>query len=185
MKPRLSLPIGWIALVLLAIPWLTACSRLPSTPGDNGYAQPQFVTVNHLGGLAGATGSSDSQSSSIDGALGGRVSCQRFTLDVPPGAFEGTATVTIHVPDVNVLRCDLSITPESANQFLVPVTLKADLADTDALDPSNLLPVWHDQDAGVWREVPGWSVAPTTLVIQGPLSHFSEYGIIFGTKGGW
>jgi hypothetical protein len=166
---------------------LSGCSRLPSSPGSNGIQNPEFVhsTKAPAGSLSGApTLSSLAGSVSIDGAVGGLVSVGRFTLVIPPGAFEGLATVSITVPDSAEVLCQLGIDPPTANHFAVPVTLRSDCSGTNALVASQLMQLWFDEDAGVWRQVPGSTSDVVNLDVVAPLWHFSDYGVTEG-KAGW
>lgn len=181
------------ALALVGAGWLAGCASLPSQPGSNEILDPEFVRVDAAAaGVFGSKGSggsgsstSASQTQKIDGAKGGTVGCGRFKLLIPPGAFKGSATIKMVIPDLSVLVCDLAISPASANNFLVPVTLAADCSNTSVTDPSTLVQAWFDEAAGVWREVPGSTVDTTTLIVSAPLNHFSTYGVVTETKAGW
>jgi hypothetical protein len=170
---------------LLLASWMGGCSNLPSGPETGGIANPRFVRVSNAQGVFDLSASgSASQSQTIDGSKGGSFNCDRFKLIVPAGAWDGEATLSIHVPDVNVLHCHLEISPSSANSFSQHVTLEVDYRETDVVDPASLAQLWYDEADGVWREVPGTEVDTDRMVVRTPLSHFSEYGIT-ETKAGW
>jgi hypothetical protein len=117
----------------------------------------------------------------IDGTVGGVLELSVFRLDVPAGAFDGPATITISMADPMIYQCDLQIDPPAANHFLVPVVLTATMPTrTDALVDHFL---WHDLDANVWRVIPTVRDV-NTVTVASPLSHFSAYGIVEG-KAGW
>jgi hypothetical protein len=120
----------------------------------------------------------------IDGLLGGTLHVGRFTLVVPPAALRQRATITMRIPDPSTMRVELSISPASANNFLVPVTLMSNVAGTDVPLVSKLQTVWYDELKGVWRPVPGSAVNVAGLQVYAPLFHFSTYGINDG-KAGW
>ncbi len=179
----------WAALVLAGGAWLAGCSSLPSGPGSNAYPDPQLVRVDAppAGTFHGRGGGSPeplSSSKDIDGDKGGSLTVGRFTVDVPRGAYTGSATITIGVADPSVLKCDLKVTPNSANGFSVPVTLTTDWSLTNVTDPTSLVEVWYDEAAGVWRQCLGSSVDLVKLTVFAPLSHFSTYGVL-ESKAGW
>lgn len=161
-----------------------------STAGITG--SPPIVSVSSSGGvaytlvspernanLAGSTGSATT-SARIDGNRGGTLTCGRFTLVVPPGAFIGPATITMNVADPSVLMCDLSIAPSAANKFAVPVLLTAKLSDLN-IDPTTLTFYWYDTAHGTWVALPSTAnVTGGTLTTS--LSHFSTYAT---GKAGW
>jgi len=116
--------------------------------------------------------------------LGGTLSVGRFTLIVPPAALRQRATITMRVPDPSTMRVELSISPASANNFRVPLTLVSNVSGTDVPVVSKLQTVWFDELNGVWRPVPGSAVNVAGLTVYAPLFHFSTYGINDG-KAGW
>ncbi|HET7224824.1 MAG TPA: hypothetical protein VFK69_03830 [Candidatus Eisenbacteria bacterium] len=125
-----------------------------------------------------------SASKTIVGALGGVVQVGRYTLLVPPGAIRGTAVVTVNVPDPAVMRCDLSISPASANGFTVPVVLVANVIGVTDLDPSSLATLWFDPQQGCWVTMPSSVFDAELQVLRTPLWHFSSYGTT-GGRAGW
>jgi hypothetical protein len=116
----------------------------------------------------------------IDGLLGGRLQVGRWTVIVPPGAIDGTVTITLKVPDKSRLQCELSISPESANKFLIPVTLVGNGFGGSISDPLSLRMLMLDPSTATWRPI-GLS-ANSNFVITAQLWHFSEYA---GGKAGW
>jgi len=120
----------------------------------------------------------------VNGALGGVVLAGRFTLLIPPGAFRDTARITIRVPDPKTVRCDLSISPPSANGFATPVLLVMNCFGATISDPNLLSTLWFDPAQACWLPVPGTSVDLRTLSLRTPLLHFSSYGATQG-KAGW
>jgi hypothetical protein len=99
-------------------------------------------------------------------------------------AFSGQATISINVPDPTEMRVQLSISPASANNFRLPVTLISNVSGANVPLVSTLETVWFDELAGVWRPVPGSSVNVLGLTVYAPLYHFSTYGVHDG-KAGW
>jgi hypothetical protein len=180
------------ALVAAGALWLAGCSSLPSAPGSNTFRNPDFVHVaSSPSGTMSASAVLDTSSATgqvaIDGAVGGTLQVGRFTLTFPPGAFGGTATVSILVPNQSVVHCRLNISPASANGFAVPVILRSDCTGTLVPDPSRLTELWFDEAAGVWRQVPGSTPDIVNTDVIAPLRHFSDYGVIDFVEGkaGW
>ena len=117
-------------------------------------------------------------SQTIDGGQGGHVGVGSYRVDVPPGAFVGKATITIVQPDPAMLRCELSISPESANKFLVPVILTVKLPSSAALVDQNF---WFDNSASLWCLI-GTSADAARLELHSQLWHFSTYAT---GRAGW
>lgn len=125
------------------------------------------------------TGTGLSASAEIDGSKGGSLHVGRFTVTVPSGAYDGTATITCNLPDSTMMLCDLEIAG-TPNQFRVPVVLSLDTKDL-AVDQSTLSIFWYDVS------VSGWRALPTTVdskdgVVSAALAHLSRY---YGGKAGW
>jgi hypothetical protein len=179
----------WGAVTLLTGLVIAGCSRMPTAPVVTGIANPDFVrsakptTTGAFSIASAVTGLTGSES--IDGAVGGQLTVGRFTLVIPPGAFQGQATVSITVPDSAVVHCQLGIDPPTANHFAVPVTLRSDCSGTSALVASQLAQLWFDEQAGVWREVPGSAPDVVNFDVVAPLQHFSDYGVIDEGRAGW
>jgi len=88
-------------------------------------------------------------SKEVYGAKGGWVRCGRFLLTIPPGAFDSVATVTMSMPDTTAMVVDLEISPESRNQFAVPVVLACNTTRAD-VDPESVAIYWYDAAASKW-----------------------------------
>ncbi len=171
---------------------------------DHHAGTPEQLTSQLIGGATGGGGSNFtgglsatlltvpdlltsgplSGSAQIDGGKGGTLTVGRFTLQVPAGAYDGSATLGIYVADQGVLQCDLSISPLTANHFAAPVMLTSSYAGATVADPSALVEVWLDPTTNLWRLVPGSSVDAVQQVVTVPLSHFSSYGVADG-RAGW
>lgn len=179
-----------LALVLSAV-LFAGCSKLPSTSPDTtaGGASPtpSFVRVpspNSNPQSFGAIPAPLAGALSVDGAVGGVLTVGRFTLEIPPGAFNGVGVVSISVSDPAVLSCQLNITPETLNGFAVPVNLIANCKDGLYTDLSALTVLWDNVVIRTWQPVPGTSADSTSYTVIAPLPHFSTYGIVDG-KAGW
>ena len=179
---------------------LAGCSQSPLTPGDlalNGVTPPIVAfasdgTVGYVWAPVGADvdGSAPlppslprrvSASNSIDGSRGGTVKVGRFTVRVPAGAFSGSATVTVSMPDSTVMICDLGIAPVAANGFRTPVELTADLSAPGVADASNFTMYWYDPARQVWVNLEMRS-NHSGASVKTALDHFSKYG---AGKAGW
>lgn len=125
-----------------------------------------------------------SKSKSFDGAVGGELMLGRFRVAVPPGAFQGVATITMTIPDSRVLRCGLEITPVSANAFRVPLTLTTNANGALTNDPYSLVMGTFDVGLGKWVKVAGSREDNSSMTVSAPLLHFSWYGVC-PAKAGW
>jgi len=186
-------------------PWMVAvaaglviagCSTLPTAPvvgTDDGpssaarsgaTSDPNGLLMNLTGSLVTAP-TSVTSSKTINGLLGGVVSAGNFKVVIPPLAVRGTAVVTVTQPDASSPVVQLSITPESANRFLLPVLL---VADASRLSPE-LVAVsyvsWLNPATGQWERVAGGSASVLNLTVQAPLWHFSTYRVERDGKAGW
>ena len=119
----------------------------------------------------------------INGAQGGKVTVGRFTVDVPPGAFKGTATILIAVPDPRRLQCTLDIMPVLEG-FDLPVKLTVDAAGGDVADANDWVLVTWDVKTQSWQKLPGAIGSAATMEVTGWLPHFSQWGVV-DSKAGW
>ncbi len=190
MKLPRSAVLGSLA-ALAAIAVVVGCSRSPVAPqpfGSDAYVAPKFARVaDPSPGSSSLLSGGLSGSGEVNGATGGEVAVGRFRVVVPPGAFQGLATITIQVPDPDVISCELDITPASANGFLVPVSLVADCAGATNVNLANCGTLWYDEQAGVWRTVNGTIVDLVNSRVTAQLPHFSTYGVadLLEGKAGW
>jgi hypothetical protein len=191
----------WGAVVALAaLAAVVGCSALPTAPQSYHTRSVQFAGILPIDSIkvpdlppgekppdsVATTSDSLDSSQSIVGTLGGEVKAGRFNVELPPFAIVGDATVSIHVDDANVLRCELRITPASANGFARPVNLKIDCSGVPHVERLGI--VWLNEVSGEWEEVPGSQVDVTSGVVSAPLQHFSQYAVtevIRETKAGW
>lgn len=180
------------AVAMLSIAFLLGCSRAPTAPSvasaPQEFVNPSFVTIPRTTTLAASDTSAALApivvTQNMDGALGGVVLAGRFMVQVPAGAFDGTADITITVPDPGLMHCFLDITPSTANAFKIPVDLLADCAGAQLVSAGDLAVVRNEVTSGVWRTVTGSSSDVVTWTVQAHLEHFSEYGVV-DTKAGW
>ena len=129
----------------------------------------------------------------IDGEAGGRLQCGRFRLAVPAGAFPGKGTVSMSMPDSTVMVVDVEITPDSLNNFQVPISLALDTSGAD-VEADTVSIYWYDPENKTWVEMTCDKDLSDDPEVQDPilttatrgllttLSHFSRYS---GGKAGW
>lgn len=169
-------------ITMLSAAAIVGCGRTPTAPraaAEPGtYSAPVFAAVPRSGDALGATPmGAQSGSSEVDGAVGGEVQVGRFTVIVPAGAFAGTATIHVNIPDPNVVACELEISPAEANAFAIPVQLRADCQGATNVDLANCGTLWFDEENGVWRTVSGTIVDLENHTVTASLWHFSHYGV--------
>src|SRR6266487_2811207 len=181
------------AAAALGIALVAGCSTEPTapvtgSPSSGTFTHPSFVVVPKQAAPATA---GDAQwpaavtvTQTVSGQAGGTVEAGRFRVVVPPGAFGGSAAITISVPNPGVMRCDLSIDPISKNKFRVPVILQANCQGGAAGNAQNLAIAWFDPALNAWSVVDGSSVDETSWTVQAGLAHFSQYSVV-DTKAGW
>ncbi len=176
------------AVTLAVLLCAAGCSNLPTQPTapDTGAAALSGGGSSQVLGLDGLLGSSAQTTSTKQiGVLGGVVSAGNFTVVIPPGALTTTARITVSQPDPARPVVNLSISPASANKFLLPVLLVADASPMSR----SLLSVadmgYYNPQTGDWERVDGSVVSVATLSVSAPLWHFSTYRVQSGGKAGW
>ena len=112
----------------------------------------------------------------VDGTVGTVLDSGMWTVEVPSGAFTGTASVSVGTSARDPLTCELGITPLEKNNFSKPVMLTAHLrpgmlTNTTGVDGSR-------------EEIMIGSVTdPVRNTVSAPLWHFSTYRV--GGRNGW
>jgi len=179
-----------LALCMAVLLAVAGCSNLPTAPqsiqsGSNadgtGGAPSQALSLNLLGDSSGTT----TTKSAVIGLLGGVVSVGDFTVVIPPLALTQTATVTVSQPDLAHPVVNLSISPASANHFLLPVLLTANVKRLDPALLSIATISYYNPATARWETVPGVSLSLLNLTLTAPLSHFSTYRVSTDGKAGW
>jgi hypothetical protein len=118
----------------------------------------------------------------IVGNAGGSLSNGRWRVEVPAGAFDGSATVRIGVATSTSATCQLEISPANKNDFRTPVRLTADCSSVASDQLQNYVIFWFNPATRTWVPVDGSTVDLTRKTVSAPLQHFSAYGV--GPKGG-
>ena len=168
--------------LLLAV---AGCSNMPTAPvptqasGASGGGAPAQV----LGLLGGGTSTTNSKTAVI-GLLGGVVSAGDFTVVFPPAAVLRPVTVTVTQPDLAHSVVNLSISPASANHFLLPVLLTANATRMDHSLISIARISYYNPSTGKWEDLAS-TVNILGLTVSTPLFHFSTYRVSADGKAGW
>ena len=166
--------VGVVAGVLLA-----GCGKdNPLSPDRGGIATPNFITVPQAGGEKdGAKPAAISQSFRLDHNPGGLFTFDRYTVYLPPKFTDvaGVLTLTITVPDPNVLMCDLTISPDKANKFKLPVVLTTSYAGTSGT-PGSVSELWFNPTTNLWETIQSQDNA-VLLTVSTSLMHFSRYAL--------
>jgi len=120
----------------------------------------------------------------VQGDVGDTLHVNGITLTLPPDAFEGTAQVTVTVPDPTKRECHLEIFPASLNHFDIPVRLEFDVRG--AVDPRMMSVFWYDETGHCWVPITTTIDIPTRK-IWAELPHFSIYKADseVQTRAGW
>jgi len=118
----------------------------------------------------------------IVGSVGGSLTNGRWRVDVPAGAFDGSATVRIGVIDDTSPSCQLEILPAEKNNFRIPVRLTASCSSVPAEQLKDYVIFWFNPATKTWVPVVGSTVDLTRKTVSAPLQHFSVYAV--GAKGG-
>ena len=164
------------ALVVASLLALAGCSMHPTAPDA---PVGQSFTPSAVPGVAASSTVSLVASKAIDGRVGGVVSVGHWKVVVPDGAYSGTGTITITVPDTSVDKCDLSIAPSSLNRFSEPVELRYLCASMREADNRDMR--WWDPVNQSWVVIKSWPES-SDVSRCAPLKHFSTYA---SGKAGW
>ena len=176
-----------VAAAILAGSALAGCQEVPTAPPSDLSAQSKasplgggkWVTTNPRS-RARPAGLTDSGTKTFDvhAKDGGKFTFGRYTLTVPKNALEADGQITISVGSGSIVGCGLSISPDSLNGFLKPVTLSINCSGTNVTSTNitGLAIFWRTQ--GGWLNV-GGIADPTTLTVSADLWHFSDY------RAGW
>lgn len=187
------------AAAMLAV--LTGCSSLPtapdlaSAPGSDRISGSLATQVSDDAPTAPQGGGSAdvnpppppnpvSVTQKIVGVRGGSVHLGRFTLVVPPRALHGRALITMSLPDLDGLECDLQIAPASANDFAAPLRLSCDYGGVGPLgDSVRLAMTSYDPVQAIWVDVPGTQVDEPNEQVTAPILHFSRFRVSYEDVG--
>jgi hypothetical protein len=186
-------PLALAVVAALASIALAGCAALPTAPTPDASSdaiEVSLVRTPENAGLIGdildgLTGTVESALVSITGSLGGVATKGRFTVEVPPGAFDGTGEISIEVPDPEELLVNLDIS-NVPNEFELPVKLVISFAGYEGspeADPAYFKIIWFNEEAGRWEMLPS-VVDLEGQTVSAQLKHFSTYGVL-EAKAGW
>jgi len=182
-------PTFLIAVGLAVLLSAAGCSNLPTQPTapiESGTTALTDDGSSQLLGLESLLGSSTQTTTTKRiGILGGVVAAGDFKVVIPPGALLTPALITVSQPDPARPVVDLSITPASANKFLLPVLLVANASKMQTSLLSVAYMGYYNPKTGAWERVDGSMVSVATLSVSAPLWHFSTYRVESGGKAGW
>jgi hypothetical protein len=117
----------------------------------------------------------------VNGAVGALVSRGTWTVQIPAGAFEGTATVTMTTTSSNPNVCEFQISPATKNGFAKPAVLTSRIPL--GMSVSTACIEWYNPQTGTWDPVPGSAVNAQTRTVSAPVWHFSQYRV--DGRSGW
>jgi hypothetical protein len=181
------------ALALVALMSIAGCSTLPTsprpevTPHDRSAAPAASAPAVELAeptGLLPDPTAAISVTRVIIGSIGGRITAGNFTVVIPPLAVLGTVSVKVTQPDASKPYVDLSILPDAANSFRIPVTLVANASPMTRDNLAKAYISWFNPATGRWEPKPS-KVDLERRTVSCPLQHFSTYRVESGSKAGW
>ena len=181
MLRRLRIPQNFVLGLALLVA-LAGCSNMPT--------QPVTPTESVVSGSSEAPeqvlgfGGTVTSKTKVIGILGGTVSVGDFTVVFPPAALTAPATITVSQPDLTRPVVNLSISPASANKFLLPVILTANAKQMDRSLLSVACISYYNPTTQKWDDL-GSTVSLLNLTVSTPLWHFSTYRVTSGGKAGW
>ena len=120
-------------------------------------------------------------SATIDGAVGGTISNGTVRIDVPGGAFAGTATIGFAMNDLATMQAEIHITPDSLNHFAKPVRLRFFCQGKSAGAATGVL--WYEPARAKWYGLTASAYDSTSDEVSVDVRHFSIYAA--GGRAGW
>ena len=179
--------------LLLVVCGCGANATAPVLPGDDG-GSPADTTASQtpparqdpLGGIVGALPRLVTRVTNLAGDLGAALENGRWSVDVPAGAIEGDARITITVAYSKSGECTMDVVPADKNKFDVPaiVTVSCPSLTDDQLSQSVIME--FDPVARRWFDVPGSKVDMSHRSVSAPVDHVARYTVgPAGGKAGW
>jgi len=165
-------------------------AQLSTSPADGtastAPATSSTATLTPITSLVGLLNGLIVRTFDLVGAIGGTLSNGRWTVEVPSGAIDGTAKISVGVASSTSSDCQLEILPLSRNHFAVPVMLTVDCRAVPTRELAGYTIFWFDPVANKWVPVQGAQVDLVAKTVRAPLAHFSRYcvGPADG-KAGW
>jgi len=175
----------------LAVATAFGCGRMPTAPAA---ADPAVSTSSQrvaqsdglIGDVVGGLLKLVFRVLNVVGSIGGTLTNGRWTVNIPPDAIGGNATVSLGTASSTSTGCQLEIQPLSLNHFSRPVMLVADCRDVPDYKLRTYVMYWFNPSTGQWVQVSGSTVNMTSRTVTAPLQHFSAYSVgPAGGKAGW
>lgn len=162
-------------------------SGVAASPGSASQSSGLISTVGStLGGVVGGLVKLVVRTLDVVGRVGGSLTNGLWRVDVPAGAIDGNATISISVAGSGSSECDLGITPADKNHFATPVTLTFDCRNVPADQLASYVVFWFNPSTGGWEPVAGSTVDLNHKTVSAPLQHFSRYSVAPADgKAGW
>jgi hypothetical protein len=117
----------------------------------------------------------------VDGAVGGLLTRGSWSVLIPAGAFEGSATITMTTGASDPTLCQYEISPATKNGFSKPAIMTARIPLGMSLATAHI--EWYNPSTQTWVPVPGSSVNALTRTVSAPVWHFSDYRV--NGRSGW
>jgi hypothetical protein len=181
--------------LLLVVCGCGAATTAPVLPGDGG-GSPSYTTAvqsppsqgsqDPLGGILGALPRLVTRVANLAGDLGASLENGRWSVDVPAGAIEGDARITIVVAYAKSGECSMEVVPADKNKFDVPaiVTVTCPSLTDDQLSQSVIME--FDPATRRWFDVPGSMVDMSHRNVSAPVDHVARDTVgPAGGKAGW
>ena len=108
----------------------------------------------------------------VSGTVGAVITTPSISLQIPPGAINGTAEVRVTIPDSTKLHCYLEISGGAPNHFEVPVVLTFDCRNVTDIEHQGVF--WYDEENERWMQIAG-DIDRDRKIVTTPLTHFSQY----------
>jgi len=181
--------------LLLVVCGCGAATTAPVVPGDGGTPPPDTTasqspptrgSQDPLGGIVGALPRLVTRVANLAGDVGASLDNGRWSLDVPAGAIQGDARLTIVVAYSKSGECSMSVDPAEKNKFDVPaiVTVNCASLTDDQLAQSGILE--FDPATRRWFDVPDSKVDMSHRTVSAPVDHVARYTVgPVGGKAGW
>ncbi len=191
---RLKSIVAPLLIGALAVGLVAGCSQMPTAPSP--VQSPATQVTASPGGNAAQPGSLLGGLTSIvnglvklvfkllsiDGSIGGSLTNGRWSVNVPPGAIDGSASIGIGVADAGSSNCQLEIYPVTMNHFSVPVQLSVSCPTVSSAELQSYVILLYNPQTGTWAPVAGSKVDLASKTVSAPLQHFSTYRV---GRAGW
>jgi len=174
--------------VLLVVCGCGAATTAPAPPGETSGAQETTGrgAREPIGGILGALPRLVNRIVDLAGDLGASVENGRWSLDVPAGAIEGGARITLGVTYAKSGECTMEVVPSDKNKFEVPALVTVDCAALTDEQLAQSVILEYDPATRRWSDVPGSVVDASHRNVSALVDHVARYTVgPAGGKAGW